>query len=237
MGSTNLGSVLEEIILLSGNAFLGDLETIGLTTDQFIATTRMSLRKWLEYRSIKPTISIVHDGSQVIDLRTYFDQVPKIVSSVKVDCQTIGYRYNQCGIIHLQGASGNCVEIGYVMVDPSNLLRLIQNPTLNPQGTADTSKISNWELGFTAADNRLDEFIQLVLGNFMLVVGRACRRFRIEEMPIGLDADSLISEGQSIVDAMTTQMQETSDSFDNVLSGTEYTATSRGYMNASFRIP
>jgi len=57
-----------------------------------------------------------------------------------------------------------------------------------------TDKTPLWDVATISDDDQ--EFIDLITGRFMIAVGRQRRAFTINELPIQVDASTLVSEGQ-----------------------------------------
>lgn len=203
--STELRSVLDEVIMMSGNSFIGDLDAVGFSTKDFITLVRISLDRWSEYRSISRTVKATVGTS--LDMSTVVPVIPRTVKRVTVNNYPVSFSYAN-GILRV--ARSGLATIEYV--PKVETLLTLKLPSL------DDTDIDNWVLDFDRTSNRFTELTEYITGMFMVALGRACRRFTIQEMPIGLDSEALISDGSQIIDRLTTQMQETSDSYDNMLS-------------------
>lgn len=227
--ATTLKELLEEVLVVSGNAFLGDLDAVGFEQSQFLVLVKRSMRKFLEYRNILATIQIPYDGSTYINLNTIMDPVPKYISKVMADNQIVAYNYNDAGILMLHSIlPSSLITIQFVNRNGVGLITKI-----DPTGP---EQIDNLEVFIDDQNTRYSEFVDLVVANFKIALGGAVRRFRIEEMPIGLDGDSLLSEGRQELDEVIRQLQETSDAYDNMRASPEYKLDSRSLMYASLRI-
>ncbi len=231
MKPTNLKEVLEECMVMSGNAFIEDLDAVGFSGKQFVIIVRNALRKFLDYRSIITGLSIPYTGELTIMLSQYMDPVPNVVSAVTIDGARVGFRYTGgCGggKLTLDGVyPGKCLCIHFKSTDGLGLLFKIDP-------NKDDNDISNWEFGFDNTVTRFSELNDLILANFKIALGGAVRRFQIQEIPIGLDGDSLISEGKQLLDETIQQLQETSDCYDNILAKPEFQMTFRGIVFAPF---
>ncbi|AUR83167.1 hypothetical protein NVP1031O_185 [Vibrio phage 1.031.O._10N.261.46.F8] len=99
--------------------------------------------------------------------------------------------------------------------DPNVIPSLSQPRQVAPSAPED--ELALWEVVGLESTDRESEFIEYLTGKFMVTLGRSRRGFQLNESPVQIDADSLISEGQTMVDNITEQMQETSDVFDTLL--------------------
>lgn len=230
MGSLTLRTVLDEVLLMSGNGFIDDLDTVGFSEKQFLSIVRKSLRTYIEYRNFNGTLSIT-SSSYIIDMKDHFQIPPSRISQVMVSGTLVAYRYMDHKLV-INGFvdSDSIIKITYLLDDKMSILHCTDDSQID--------SVDSWVLGFDSQDNRLAEFLDLVNGNFMIALGRAVRRFRIEEMPIGLDGDSLVSEGERDVEKMIQQLQETSDSYDNMLEMPSYQVHGGGGLRyGTFRFP
>lgn len=221
-----MSKVLEEVLLKSGNAFIRDLADVGFEVSQFLSVTKMSLRKFLDYRNVLVRLTIPYNGQANIDLSEYMTSTPKWITRITIDSTSISYSYSGNGKIFLNTVlPGSCMSISYKSTNGLELLRLV-----DPNGDKDS--MDNWELGFGEDDTRMSELIDLITANFMMTLGAAIRRFVISELPIGLDGDVLVSDGKMLNEDVIRQLQETSDCYDTVRAAPDFSIDYRGTMYA-----
>ncbi|CAH9015158.1 conserved hypothetical protein [Vibrio phage 150E35-1] len=99
--------------------------------------------------------------------------------------------------------------------DPNVIPSMSQPRQVAPSAPED--ELTLWEVVGIEGTDRESEFIEYLTGKFMVTLGRSRRGFQLNDSPVQIDADSMISEGQAMVDRMVEQMQETSDVFDTLL--------------------
>lgn len=225
-----MAEVRDEILMMSGNGFINDMEAIGFTTKQFLKVVTNSFRKFLDYRSVLISIQIPYKGSFIINLNEYMNPVPKFVSKVSINGVNVMFRYTDTGMLQLQTVyPGTCVYIQFKTTDGLGMIQMV-----DPDG--DPDDLANWEFNFGDGDTRMSELMDLITANFKIALGGAVRRFQIQEMPIGLDGDSLVSEGKQEAADVINQLQETSDCYITMRTAPDYTLTYRGMVYAAFGV-
>jgi hypothetical protein len=58
-------------------------------------------------------------------------------------------------------------------------------------------------------DDNFDEFFELLKGKFMVSVGMSRRAFTLNELPVTMDADTMVSEGKEIIEAALEDITDT----------------------------
>ncbi len=65
-------------------------------------------------------------------------------------------------------------------------------------------------------EGRDETFLEMVLGRFLITLGRSRRAFTLNNAPINFDSAELVSEGQSLVDTARLRLNETSNWYDSL---------------------
>jgi hypothetical protein len=79
--------------------------------------------------------------------------------------------------------------------------------------SAPEDELAKWEIKNLEKSEKVTDFINLAAAKFMIALGRGRRAFMLNELPVQLDGDALVSEGQLLWETTVARIEETSDIF------------------------
>lgn len=184
--SVTLDEIIQVVLLESGQ-FIADLPATLLDKQKFKVLVARELGIYSRYMPNKTTtIGVLFDGK-------VFDQfVDGFVPTSIVD---IRYDAAGNGSIHPYLPTFGPIHSYHWQY---------RNPVLKfryPQGVYEYTYIGPHQIGQNdtyPTINLHDKVINLIIGRFLMTVGRSRRAFTVDEIPINTDADTMVSEGKEL---------------------------------------
>jgi len=206
-----LTDIIDLTFTNSGEFIVGSLTDVLLDMDKFWGMTKMVLKDYQKYQPIaKKKVTSVSSFS--VDLTDVTYGVPKWVSSVI----PVGVpSSNPVVALQFMQAGGG--------LEPRPMLWEYRSPKLYTSEDGDMEVTSCFEYPFTiTGSNPITEvdipditeedkrFLDLVLGRFLIAVGRSRRAFTLTELPVQMDGSELVQEGTDILERVNEDMRENS---------------------------
>jgi len=202
-----LTDLINEIMLISGEFIVGDLANTQIDVPLFYALVKRTLR---DYSRWKPRTAV--HKVQLNSNSYQFDTNDKPASVQSVSTVPFGilmsgfhgsssvnyWEYNrETGVLDVVGLLGAVNITAHYDTYPTVETR---DETTGVLIDAEISGVRQETL-----------FLDLLQGNFLIALGRSRRAFTLNDLPVSMDADQLVGEGQSLVEQTIERLQDNSD--------------------------
>jgi hypothetical protein len=204
-----LTEILEVLKLRSGQFIVGELETYGLNFEQFYIFFKQQLNFYENYFPEIKKYNITNQVNFYYTFGTLKDErIPEWVASVI----PIGLYNVISTAVYFSASSPYQVYKGHQeLMNPRPFLWEYRKPQLyiSEPGRFDVSCCYRYEREEIREKGQLIDveiknfdpewcFYDLVLGQFLQMIGRSRRAFTYQELPITTDADQLVTEGTTL---------------------------------------
>lgn len=189
---------------------------------------RIDLTQYLE-NGILPRLPICVSDIVGVSNSAYFDQATKVfqydppviklltafAANVKITLE-LEWVMTQVGPndkkITQQSASTGSTSVPRLGGWNPNEIYMTPSPR-EEEPSAPEDELTKWEIKNLEKSEKLTDFLNLVAAKFMIALGRARRQFILNELPVQIDSQELISEGNELWEATKERVEETSDIF------------------------
>lgn len=206
--------MFEHILLLSGQFTLA-VENIELNEDRFVMLVKLVVGEFNKYCPLVKKVNIIAN-----------DKWYEFIEGFPIGGQTFGIPdwVSDVKPVRILGVFPYYLN----SLSPTGDMRVTRNPEIDNKtqypweyrsprlylpiaGTYDIEAVYKHKVISTVADSGLvsyevttisisdDEFFRLLLGHFLIALGRNRRAFTLGELPIQSDADTLASEGADVL--------------------------------------
>jgi hypothetical protein len=207
-----LTEILEILKVRSGQFIIGDLESYGLNMQSFLIFVKQQLDFYQQYLPESKVLNITNQAGFYYEFGLQSNErIPEWVSSVI----PIGLYNVVSTAVYFSASSPYQVFKGnQELMNPRPFLWEYRKPRLyiSEPGRFDISCCYKYKTIPTIEKGQLIDveivsfepewvFYDLLLGQFLQVVGRSRRAFTYNELPITTDADQMVSEGSEMYNA------------------------------------
>lgn len=208
-----LSELVDLILLESGQFLLEDLDAANIKLDQFYLMTKRVLSHYEQYRPLEKHLSKVISSNSLTFSEG--EGIPEWVSAVQpaTGLKGLGFLNNPLNAVFSvgRGYAGQhawtydkpvltCAFAGEVEIVA------LYKYTVEETKTSD-GKVKDVVFPDLNAD---DTFIQLLTARFLISMGRSRRAFLITDIPVSVDADQLVQEGNELWTLQTERLQDMS---------------------------
>jgi hypothetical protein len=224
--STTLNELIELVFLESGEFIVGNLEAINLDKDKFWLMTKRVLMVYNKYKPYKVTQNIeVSSGKYTYDVSMTYG-IPSWISSViPVDISNpFDLFYYAQRRLEEQIDEYSLLEIprGFEWRYESPCLYVSSNGTMDVTEMHDHKYTETRVNGiiknvtFDTMDDYDEHLIDLVTAKFLVAIGRSRRAFTLADLPITMDSDLLVSEGNELWNKSIEDLQNEGDWWEGI---------------------
>ena len=225
-----LDDLIDYVMTESGEFIVGDLETTQIDRHRFHLIVKRSLALYGKYRPLTERMTLHVDST--VDLSMGGANTPPEWISRVVPLGTNGIDENTnlsaAQLVYGSGDFGN-FNSSYSRPAPRNIPWEYNKPILSIYGSDDMFDITahrTLELTNIVKDeatNRVTEakvdgigyqdelFLDLLVGYFLIALGRSRRAFTLNDLPVTMDAGELVGEGDEKIQTARELLQEQSN--------------------------
>jgi len=227
----NLDDLIDYVMTESGEFIVGDLETTQIDRHRFHLIAKRALALYGRYRPLTKRLNLIIDRSVDLSLDPSSD-VPDWISRV-VPVGTGGTE-EATGMSAAAFVYGNALgnegfhDTVYSRPKTRSMPWEYNAPVLSVYGpndlydvtahyrrdfadverNTDTNKVIKANLPGISYDD--DLFLEMCVGYFLIALGRSRRAFTLNDLPVTMDGDQLVSEGDEKLRTVREMLQEQS---------------------------